>query len=169
MRIHLDELRSARFRAASKPLVKSLHNARLGNHPTAFLSHSHKDKEFVEGLQVLLYEYGWHVYIDWLDHSLPDQPSRETALKIKNKIDELGWFFFLATPNSVTSRWCPWEIGYADKSKPHRRILIIPTEDRSGAWYGNEYLQLYNQLNLDKGQVVIRGPGIPFGVDPNRL
>ena len=53
----------------------------------------------------------------------------------------------LATRNSTESRWCPWEIGYADAVKDYERILIVPTEDDSGNWYGNEYLQLYKKID----------------------
>lgn len=90
-------------------------------------------------------ENGWDLYIDWQDHQMPEQPNKETAVKIKNRISELDWFLFLATPNSTQSRWCPWEIGYADSKKSHDRILVIPTTD-AGKWYGNEYLQLYRNI-----------------------
>ncbi|PUU61759.1 hypothetical protein DCL23_26205, partial [Citrobacter freundii] len=57
------------------------------------------------------------------------------------------WFLFLATKNSTQSRWCPWEIGFADIAKGYEKILIIPTENDSGVWYGNEYLQLYKRMD----------------------
>ena len=60
-------------------------------------------------------------------------------------------FLFLATSRSIVSRWCPWEIGYADHAKSMRKVLIVPTEE-SGKWYGNEYLQLYPKLDLIANQ-----------------
>ena len=36
---------------------------------------------------------------------------------------------YLATPNSAKSRWCPWEIGYADGKKDPRSIVVIATSD----------------------------------------
>ncbi|SSS38462.1 Uncharacterised protein [Acinetobacter baumannii] len=77
---------------------------------------------------------------------MPDSPNRETAVKIQQKIQEADYFFFLATPNSVKSRWCPWEIGYADGVKEYESIFVIPTQDRYGSYYGNEYLQLYQRI-----------------------
>ena len=59
----------------------------------------------------------------------------------------MDWFLFLATSNSIQSRWCPWEIGFADSVKSYEKILIIPTEDDYGNWYGNEYLQLYKKVD----------------------
>lgn len=67
---------------------------------------------------------------------MPERPTKETATTIKTKIAERDWFLFLATPSSVRSRWCPWEIGYADSVKPNGALLIIPTEDDSGTFHG---------------------------------
>lgn len=85
--------------------------------PTAFLSHSHKDAQLALGLQALLNDQGWDVYIDWQDQTMPDKPDTETALNIKSAIVRADWFLFLATQHSTTSRWCPWEIGFADGKK----------------------------------------------------
>lgn len=119
----------------------------------AFLCHSHSDSEYVKGFIQLLKEENIDVYVDWQDSSMPENTNRETALKIQKKIEEADYFFFLATPNSVKSRWCPWEIGYADGVKKYASIFIIPTIDRSGNYYGNEYLQLY--LRIEQSQ---KGP-----------
>lgn len=147
--ITLDALRSASRRFYSTPVTKTLREAVAKRQKTAFLCHSHKDREFVQGLQVLLLENGWNVYVDWQDSELPEEPDKITADKIRTQIHALDWFLFLATPNSTDSRWCPWEIGYADNCKPYDSILIIPTTDQSGKWYGNEYLQLYRQITRD--------------------
>jgi hypothetical protein len=98
----------------------------------------------------LLLAQGWKVYIDWLDQELPDQPDKNTAIRIRDKISSHRWFLFLATASSVASRWCPWEIGYADAIKDNDSILLVRTEDDNGRWYGNEYLQLYRQIRKAK-------------------
>lgn len=147
MAIKTRNLRSAAGRSGSVVVAKSLNEALSKNKQTAFLCHSHKDQELAKGLQVLLKENGWDVYIDWEDNEMPSSPNKETASKIKSKIKSTDWFLFLATNNSTQSRWCPWEIGYADSQKGYGKILIIPTEDDSGNWYGNEYLQLYKKID----------------------
>ena len=63
-----------------------------------------------------------------------------------------GWekyqfFLFLATANSMASRWCPWELGYADGHKSLDRIAIVPTFDGTTT-HGNEYLQLYRRVDV---------------------
>ncbi|MAA66742.1 MAG: hypothetical protein CL581_18465 [Alteromonadaceae bacterium] len=147
MAIKTKHLRSAAGRSGSVVVAKSLNEALSKNKQTAFLCHSHRDQELAKGLQVLLKENGWDVYIDWEDNEMPSSPNKETASKIKLKITTTDWFLFLATSNSTQSRWCPWEIGYADAQKGYGKMLIIPTEDDSGNWYGNEYLQLYKKID----------------------
>ncbi len=114
---------------------------------TAFLSHSHLDRRLAEGIQVYLNGEGWNVYIDWMDDSMPDQISSATAERLQAKILENDYFLLLATQNSCrVSRWCPWEIGYADGKKLRTKILIIPTQDDNGYEYGSEYLGLYRRI-----------------------
>lgn len=123
--------------------------------PTAFLSHSHKDAILALGLQELLKNQGWDIYIDWQDQTMPEAPDGETAFNIKVAVVRADWFLFLATQNSMASRWCPWEIGFADGRKAHERIAIVPTMDNQGHFYGNEYLNLYNKID-----VPTNGPGL---------
>ena len=78
---------------------------------------------------------------------MPTSPNRETAEKIQKKIVELDWFLFLATQNSMSSRWCPWELGYADGKKGREPIAIIPTLDNSGTTHGSEYMNLYSRID----------------------
>jgi hypothetical protein len=111
---------------------------------SAFLCHSHKDEDLVKGLLVKFEEEGVDLYVDWKDHTMPDTPKVETAQKIQSKIKSYDLFLFLATANSKASRWCPWEIGYADASNRH--IYIIPTSDNQNS-YGNEYLELYPRID----------------------
>lgn len=135
----------------SASLRKSLNEARAANSPTAFLSHSHKDAHLAKGLQGFLNGKGWDVYIDWEDTAMPERPSSHTANRIKQKIAELDLFLFLATHHSVTSRWCPWELGYADGTKQNDAILIVQTRDDQGTTYGSEYLELYRYIDHASG------------------
>lgn len=118
-----------------------------GRQRTAFLCHSHKDSILAEGLQVLLAEQGVELYIDWKDATMPERPNRETAERIQRRIKTCDWFLFLATGNSMSSRWCPWELGYADGTKQLDRIAIVPTSD-AVTTHGNEYLHLYRRVDL---------------------
>ncbi|MDB4223670.1 toll/interleukin-1 receptor domain-containing protein [Granulosicoccus sp.] len=147
MALKISALRAAAYRSDRVSVPKTLGEAILSKTQTAFLCHSHKDKELAKGLQVILKEQGWDLYIDWQDNEMPATPNRETAKRIKDKIEITDWFLFLATVNSTSSRWCPWEIGFADAKKSYEKIVMIPTEDANGNWHGNEYLQLYKNLS----------------------
>lgn len=138
-------------RAEARKSERIVEEARQAGKQTAFLSHSHKDSTLAKGLQGFLQSKGWLVYIDWEDMSMPSKPNRETAQKIKDKIKRFDWFFYLATANSASSRWCPWEIGYADGVKDIDKIVIIPTCDSAGRNHGNEYLDLYRNVDVAQG------------------
>lgn len=95
MAITLRTLRSAAARP-SRVIAKSLSEAASYGLQTAFLCHSHKDKDLAAGLQNLLKENGWNLYIDWQDNEMPESPDKNTATKIKSKIGSTKWFLFLA-------------------------------------------------------------------------
>ena len=128
-----------------QPLRKSQPHS--GRQRTAFLCHSHKDSVLAEGLQAWLADQGVELYIDWKDATMPERPNRETAERIQLQIKTCDWFLFLATGNSMSSRWCPWELGYADGTKQLDRIAIAPTSD-AVTTHGNEYLHLYQRVDL---------------------
>jgi metal-dependent hydrolase (beta-lactamase superfamily II) len=149
MPIKIEELKKASGRTLDSSYygMENLKEALASKIKTAFLCHSHKDKDLAKGLQVIFQENGLKLYIDWQDEKMPDQPDKITAERIKSKIKSLNLFIFLATKNSTESKWCPWEIGYADAAKFRNDIIIIATQDNSGNFYGNEYLRLYRQIS----------------------
>jgi hypothetical protein len=144
MTIFQDDLRRAAARR-----VKTY--AAVSGQKTAFLCHSHRDRVLAEGLQALLHESGLNLYIDWQDASMPEQPSRETASRLRQRIRDADLFLYLATQNAANSKWCPWELGYADGKKSDRTILVVPTRDAAGGEHGNEYVQLYRHFDHKPG------------------
>jgi hypothetical protein len=133
-----------------RPLLKS--QVRAGLQKTAFLCHSHRDDKLAEGLQAMRSEQGVELSIDWKDASIP--PERETASCIQHRIKTCDWFLILATANSMNSRWCPWELDYADGQKQPDRIAIVQTSD-STTTDGNEYMQLYRRIDTSNaGQLL---------------
>lgn len=169
MPLSYSQLRSAAQRRETV-LAKSVQAAKQSGLKTAFLCHSHKDRALVEGVVNLLLSTGWRVYVDWMDASMPDKPDRATAKRIKIKIEQCYYFLFLATGSSMTSRWCPWEIGYADGVKEIDNILIIPTRDDYGSHHGNEYLDLYRRIDLSTQNFLCAWrPGEETGIFVDRL
>lgn len=149
MSFNLSDLDRAAQRGATRRRM-TLNEARAAGRKTAFLSHSHLDRERAKGLQTLLEEAGWDVFIDWEHNTLDERPTKETALWLQRAIEACDWLMYLATPNSAKSRWCPWEIGYADGKKDSRAIIVIATSD-GYTTYGSEYLELYRQISPTQG------------------
>ena len=114
-----------------------------------FLSHAHQDRTLATGVAGMLGSMGISVYIDWLDKAMPPSPNRVTAQKLKKKIEDCDLFLFLCTKNSKASRWCPWEIGYADGVMDIDRIVMVPFHEGNDL-SGNEYLHLYRRLDPAK-------------------
>lgn len=149
--------RSGRLRESARRMIRK--DASTAE-TTIFLCHSHKDHELAEGLINLLGGYGIDLYVDWKDTEMPDETSRKTADKIKQRIHSMDYFLVLATKNGMQSRWVPWEIGVADNIQSHDRIGIIPVYDQSGIFHGNEYLQLYKRIEIsDKNRLAVFNPG----------
>lgn len=115
---------------------------------TIFLSHSHKDKELVEGLIAYFDKIGISIYVDWNDTQMPRITNRGTAEKIKKEIADQKIFMVFATKNALASKWVPWEVGVADQIKGQAQVMIIPVADDFGQFHGSEYLQLYQRAEI---------------------
>jgi hypothetical protein len=139
-----------RARAPGARLRRSFRDAIAVGAQTAFLCHSHYDRTLAIGFRNYAEAQGWDVYIDWLDEDMPERPTVETATRIQEQIVSRSLFLYLATQNSSDSKWCPWEIGYANGAKSRQAILIIPTTD-SFQTHGNEYLGLYQRIEEVRG------------------
>lgn len=151
MPISYRELRAA-ARRSERAVAATLNEADRGRVRTAFLCHSHYDEELARGFVALLADAGFDAYVDWLDDAMPSSPNRETARRLRARIASSDLFLFLATDRSVRSRWCPWEVGYADGVKAEDEIYVVPTSGDDGRSHGNEYLQLYRRLNWDQAR-----------------
>ncbi|WP_204934978.1 toll/interleukin-1 receptor domain-containing protein [Stutzerimonas nitrititolerans] len=162
--ISSDSLRNASYRRSQfNTQARSIQQAKSIGQSTIFLCHSHKDQAFALGFAQLLQDAGCRVYIDWLDGDMPERPNKETAARIQQKINENEYFVYLATGNSSRSRWCPWEIGYADGVKVNDKIVIAPTRDNSGS-YGQEYLDLYRRIDVaSDGHLAVFDPNSTSG------
>ncbi|MCF5199892.1 MULTISPECIES: toll/interleukin-1 receptor domain-containing protein [Pseudomonas syringae group] len=159
MPLDLGTLRSAGSRSRYFTSASNSQNARMLGYKTAFLCHSHKDRTAVEGVLKFFKDQGLHLYVDWMDSEMPESTNGNTARMIKNRIVEADLFFFLATPNALASRWCPWEIGYADGVKNYDSIFVIPTKER-GITYGNEYVDIYRRIDeSQEGHLAAWYPG----------
>ena len=117
-----------------------------------FISHSYMDKTLVEVLYNKFEEAGYKVYIDWKEKSPlsnRENVSVETARQLKIRMNNCKGLSYIATSNIVNSKWCPWELGYADGKKNRAAILPI-TEDTVYEYNGLEYLGIYPYIDYAK-------------------
>lgn len=143
-------LRRAALEARSQPLYEA-YTKRSTVFDSAitydlFISHSFRDKDLVAGLAYLFREAGYTVYIDWINDSKLDRTNvnTDTAKTIKSRIKGSKGTAYIATSNSTSSKWCPWELGVSDGF--NGRVCVLPVMD-SSTFKGQEYLGLYPYLD----------------------
>ncbi|MGQ3012113.1 MAG: toll/interleukin-1 receptor domain-containing protein [Flavobacteriales bacterium] len=137
----------AGYKGLSGIVRENLQYSRASHTTSIFLSHAHTDKEMIAQAVTFFRTLGVSVYVDWMDHTMPEKPSGETALKIKSKIQINDKFVLLATNTAVASKWCNWEVGIADPYKlNNKKMALFPLADNNGTWNGNEYLQIYPRI-----------------------
>lgn len=148
---------------------KNLERKALGSKTTVFLSHSHKDADIIESAIAFLLSVGVLVYVDWLDPTMPQTTSGETATKVKNKIVECQKFVVLLSENSKDSKWVPWELGYADGEKANQDIAIMPIKrsfyTSDAEFNGLEYMHLYRRITI--GTLEATGREVPSIFPPD--
>ncbi|MGM0715376.1 toll/interleukin-1 receptor domain-containing protein [Brevibacillus parabrevis] len=111
-----------------------------------FLSYWHEDQELIKAVIGFLAQFGRSVHIDWLPNQIPRTTNATTASSIKEKIMASTKFIVLATPNSIESKWIPWELGIADGKKGLNSIAILPIVQSSTIWQEKEYYGIYNVI-----------------------
>jgi hypothetical protein len=136
------------YRSFSNTLNEAKNESRFSASTTVFLSHSHDDleKDLVNKAIVFLRSVGVRVYIDSNDSSMPPFTNAETAKKIKQEIKNNKKFVLLATNNSISSKWCNWELGFGDAEKYINNISLFPISENTGVWNGSEYLRIYPRI-----------------------
>jgi hypothetical protein len=108
-----------------------------------FLSHSYLDatmnKAAMLALQAELESFGLTVYVDWIiDRQLDrSQVTKQTARKLRRRMDHCQCLFFATSANSQRSRWMPWELGYMDGRCGRVAILPVALERHRTTFVGN--------------------------------
>ena len=133
------------LRKSEALILESITAAAYADHFDMFLSHTIRDAEIILGMKELFAEMGYKVYIDWIDDPQLDRRSvnRNTADKIRSRMQQCNSLFFVTTQSSLDSKWMPWECGYFDGIKS--KVAIVPVVQYSSdeKYRGQEYLGLY--------------------------
>ena len=133
------------FKSNSQVLNESV--ASFNKHKTydIFLSHSSKDAELILGIKGIFEDLGYVVYVDWVDDPQLDRTnvSKNTAEKLRERMNASKSLFYVTTDNADSSKWMPWECGYFDGLKEKVAIVPIQKNSLSNEFLGQEYLGLY--------------------------
>ncbi|GFD93127.1 hypothetical protein KUL156_43050 [Alteromonas sp. KUL156] len=116
-----------------------------------FLSHSYLDKEQIASLKVYLEDFGFSVYVDWIDDYQLNRNNvtKETAKRIRDRMKNCKSLIYAFSKNSNLSKWMPWELGYFDGIKG--RVAVLPIlETETDNFTGTEYLGLYPYVTQNK-------------------
>lgn len=115
-----------------------------------FISHKHGEADYVYRLRDLLSRYGFEGYVDWEDDQMPKETSGETAKKIKEEIKRSHKFILIATDAAISSKWCNWEVGFADAHKYSKHMALFPIRKDYSDYTGEEYLEIYPTIQVRK-------------------
>lgn len=129
-------------------IASTSRGARIPGVQSIFLSHSSKDGDLALLVKNALEKVNVSVYVDWLDAGLPDTVSSETARILRERIKQNHLLLLLATNNALSSRWVPWELGFADGQNGEQRIAVLEVQRDNETYRGNEYVSLYQKLRL---------------------
>lgn len=137
-------------RKSSNQLIKEASASAQDKH--VFLSHSNQDSDRLARVIRLFDLAHAPVYVDVNDQILLTQGkvSAKTARVLRARIQKCPRFV-LVTSNSIsTSRWTPWELGFADGQKGSRQVALFPLVPgpNSVPSAEQEYLDLYPRIEL---------------------
>ena len=149
----LDEAGEQRY--ARKKLEESAQTFSFADKYDIFLSHSFDDARVVKIVKELLEENGYSVYVDWMedDHLDRGAVSPETAVILRNRMNNCSSLIYLTSPSAEKSLWMPWELGYMDAKTG--RVSIAPIIGDDEQFEGREYLGIYPYLDLTSDQFYV--------------
>lgn len=113
-----------------------------------FLSHSFKDKKYIEGLYLELTSKGYSVYVDWIiDADLQrTSVSKTTVHKIRMRMKQSKSLIYATSENASTSKWMPWELGFMDGGTNGKCAILPITDYESSNFNGQEFLSVYPKI-----------------------
>lgn len=158
----MDSSLNAVFEFADRTYVSSrIPMGPLGADLPIFLSHSSKDKPFVEDLIPYLNRYGLAVWYDKLNISYG-----ESIVKaVMNGVDKSGAVIFFITQNFLTSHWCQEEmesflsrLGEGDKVLPISVVFPDVKHESLPRFLRNKK---YFRLEEDINPSVVAGELVP--------
>lgn len=140
----INSVKLPRYKSSKEILIEGFESFSTTNDYDIFLSHSFDDKEYIIKIKILLEDYGYKTYVDWIEDKHLDRGrvTKETAETIKTRMKACKCLLFATSDHSPYSRWMPWELGFFDGFR--KKVAILPIAEGSETNYqGQEYLGIY--------------------------
>lgn len=121
-----------------------------------FLSHNSQDEGRIVEIYKELNAIGLVAYIDWVNdkYDLKRQwCNASTAQVIKERIRQSKVFVIYLSERTLSSQWCPWELGYADALG--KNICVYEEKDINNPI--PQFYSAYPRLCMDKNCWIIDG------------
>lgn len=121
-----------------------------------FLSHNSQDEGRIVEIYKALNAIGLVAYIDWVNdkYDLKRQwCNASTAQVIKERIRQSKVFVIYLSEKTLSSQWCPWELGYADALGKN----ICVYEDKDISKPIPQFYSVYPRLCMDTDCWIIDG------------
>ena len=114
-----------------------------------FLSHSIKDAELILGIKLALEAAGVSVYVYWMndESSMGERVSAATAERLRKRMKKSKALVYAHSPNTASSKWMPWELGYFDGLKG--KIAVMPIlRSQFDSFEGQEFVSFYPVIDF---------------------
>lgn len=139
---------SKRGMSGTRSFSSAVNENKRRNQFDIFLSHSFKDKKYIQGLYMELTSIGYSVYVDWIidDDLQRTNVSKATVNKIRLRMKQSTSLIYATSENASTSKWMPWELGFMD-GNTNKKCAILPiTEYEDSTFNGQEFLSVYPKI-----------------------
>lgn len=93
--------------------------------PRVFISHQKKDSDVARKIADYLEEAGVDTYFDQYDMKIDRSNPLSVVNAIKYGIENSTHMLVVFSPNTFSSMWVPWEIGYAYNSQIALNVLRL--------------------------------------------
>lgn len=130
----------------AETLNQNLGDIRSANMRTVFLSYRHSDRQWINDIARFLKSMGVSVYVDYLDQTLEERTNEQVAGILRERIRGCAKFISLATPNSGSSKWMPWELGLGDRIINYANVAVLPLTTTYNYWPDQEYGRIYGRI-----------------------
>lgn len=93
-------------------LINFSEQSRYKHTGCVFISHQRADKPAAKKIADFLLSKGIDVYFDEYDQSIDRSNPDKLTASIQRGIDFSKYMLILISPNTLYSKWVPWEVGY---------------------------------------------------------